>query len=310
MKTLALFHEDDEYTQALITQFKQRLPGHQVLAWQSDMTADYLLSWKPDAKVFTTRGVQVLFALGAGVDAFLAADTPDIPKNIPLVRLQEAGMGAQMLEIALYAILHHSRDMIALNRGQRNRQWLGTATPKRLPFSTPVGVMGLGELGGFIAERLAALGYPVSGYSRSLKSLDNVSCYDEKGLGDFLASSEVLINLLPLTPQTEHILNAELFSQLPKGAYLVNIARGKHLREEDLMPALDSGQLSGAFLDVFHAEPLPRDHAFWADERITITPHLAAITLQNHAVEQISNNILAFEDGQPMRGVVDRNKGY
>ncbi len=307
MKTIALYHADAAYVKTLIHQFQACLPAHRLTAWAPQTPADYLITWKPDAKIFTTPGVKVLFALGAGVDAFLQAD---IPADLPIVRLEEAGMGAQMLEIVLYAILHYSRDMIALNQAQRRRQWLGESTPKKLPFSTSIGVMGLGQLGSYVATRLAKLGYPVNGYSRSLKQLDGVKCFDASGFSAFLARSEVLVNLLPLTPQTQDILNADLFAQLPHGAYVVNIARGKHLQEADLSAALGSGQLCGAFLDVFRTEPLPPNHPFWADERITITPHLAAITLQNEAVKQISANIIAYENGQAMRGVVDRQRGY
>lgn len=307
MKTLALLHPDQAHVQRLLPQFQTALPDHRIVLWAADTNADYLVTWKPHQAAFDTPNLQVIFGLGAGVDAFLSAD---IATNIPVVRLEEAGMGKQMLEIALYAVLHYSRDMIALNRGQRQSEWLHISTPKKLPFSTAVGVMGLGQLGGFIAAELAALGYTVYGYSHSAKQLTNVTCFADGELQPFLARSEVLINLLPLTPQTENILNQDLFRQLPRGAYVVNIARGKHLVEADLIPALDSGQLSGAFLDVFRQEPLPATHPFWQDDRITITPHLAAITLQDEAVKQISRNILTFENGGEMTGMVDRTRGY
>lgn len=307
MKTVAIYHADSDYLQVLLEKFQKKLPNHRVTTWGKDTAAEYLITWKPLQALFATPRLQLVFGLGAGVDAFMAADLPD---NVGIVRLEEAGMGKQMLEIALYAILHYSRDMIALNRGQRQQQWLHIATPKKMPFSTHVGIMGLGQLGGFLAKSLADLGYSVSGYSRSPKNLPHVDCFSGDSLDEFLSRSEVLINLLPLTPQTEHILNHDVFAKLPRGAYLVNIARGGHLAESDLIPALNSGQLSGALLDVFQTEPLPKNHPFWQDDRIIITPHLAAITLQDEAVEQISRNIIAFENGKPMSGVVDRNKGY
>lgn len=306
-KTIALYHPDTNYVNALLSKLKNALPAHRVIAWQAEVPADYLLTWKPDDKIFSTPGLQVVFALGAGVDALLSAPIPD---EVIIARLEEAGMGKQMLEIALYGILHYSRDMIALNRGQRQQQWLPESTPKNPPFSTAIGVMGLGQLGGFVAQALAKLGYPVSGYSYSLKDLPGITCYDVNQLDDFLNHSQVLINLLPLTEKTQGILNKNLFNQLPQGAYLINIARGHHLQEKDLIPAFDQGQLSGALLDVFQTEPLPKTHPFWSDERIIVTPHLAAITLQDDAVTQISRNILAFEDNQAMTGVVDRKKGY
>ncbi len=306
-KILALYHADKNYTKSLIKQFTDQLPTHKTVAWEEGMTADYLLSWKPDEKIFATRGVKAIFALGAGIDAFLVAN---IDKNIPLVRLEEAGMGAQMLEVSLYGILHYARDMIFLNEGKKIKEWRGRSTPKRIPFSTPIGVMGLGKLGGYVASHLAQIGYSVCGYSRSLKNIDGVQCFDECGFDKFLSQSEVLINLMPLTEQTENILNKDLFNKLPQGAFLINIARGRHLVEEDLTQALDSGQLSGALLDVFRVEPLPKEHQFWEDERIILLPHLAAITLQPAAARQISENIIAFESGKEMTGVVDRERGY
>lgn len=306
-KTIALYHPDTRYVNDLLLKLEKALPAHRVIAWQPTTSADYLLTWKPDNQIFSTPGLQIVFALGAGVDALLSAPIPD---EVIIARLEEAGMGKQMLEIALYGILHYSRDMIALGRGQRQQQWLPESTPKNPPFSTTIGVMGLGQLGGYVAQALANLGYPVHGYSYGLKELPGISCYDSNGLTPFLNHSQVLINLLPLTEKTQGILNKTTFEQLPQGAYLINIARGQHLQEADLIPAFDSGQLSGALLDVFQTEPLPKNHPFWHDDRIIITPHLAAITLQDDAVKQISRNIRAFEDNQPMTGVVDRKKGY
>ncbi|MBS9777903.1 MAG: glyoxylate/hydroxypyruvate reductase A [Gammaproteobacteria bacterium] len=307
MKTIALFHADSTYIDTLLPKFQAALPTHTIKPWQNGMSADYLVTWKPRDDIFATDGLKLVFGLGAGVDAFLNADLDD---SVSIVRLEEAGMGDQMLEVALYGILHHSRDMIALNQGQRDKKWLNISTPKKSPFSTPIGILGLGQLGGYVATALAKLGYPVSGYSQSKKHIDAVNCYCGDELDIFLANSEVLINLLPLTPATKNILNKELFAKLPQGAYIVNIARGKHLVEEDLIPAMNNGQISGALLDVFQTEPLPKEHDFWNDNRITITPHLAAITLQDEAVRQISNNILAYESGRQMTGVVDRNRGY
>ncbi len=311
MKNIAIYHPDKHYVAQLLDKFQVALPNHQCIAWTSDIEADYLLTWRPDAKTFLTEGLKIMFALGAGIDAFLSAEhTDELPSHIKIVRLEEAGMGKQMLEFALYAILHFSRDMTRLNQAQKQKQWLDTSTPKRLPLSTPIGVMGLGQLGGFVAQSLAKIGYPVSGYSRNPKQIAYVDCYRASELNSFLAHSEVLINLLPLTEETTGILNSQTFNQLPRGAYIVNLARGKHLVEADLLKALANGQVSGAFLDVFVVEPLPQKHPFWHDDRIIVTPHLAAITLQDEAVKQISQNILAYEDNRPMTGLVNRTRGY
>lgn len=308
MKNISLFHPDTAHAKRLLPLFQTALPSFSVGLWEQDRPSIYLITWKPEDKIFTTPELEVIFSLGAGVDAFL--NSPTLPEHAQLVRLEEAGMGDQMLEIALYGILHYSRDLINLNQAQRNKQWLGESTPKKAPFTTSIGVMGLGQLGCHVATKLAALGYPVSGYSRSQKDIENISCYSADEIDTFLSRSEVLINLMPLTAETENFLNQSLFAKLPKGAYLINIARGGHMVEADLTSAMDSGQISGAFLDVFQTEPLPTNHPFWEDPRITITPHLAAITLPDEAVRQISNNINAHQSGQPMTGIVNRDRGY
>jgi len=308
-KTVSVYHRDAAIIETLLPSFQRVLPKHPVVAWRSGRPSRYLIAWQPEDALFHTPQLDVIFALGAGVDAFL--EHVGLPSHVKMVRLQEAGMGAQMLEIVLYAIVHHSRDMITLNRAQRDRRWLVRSMPKRSPFTTKVGVLGLGQLGRFVATRLSAIGYPVSGYSRQLKDIAHVNCFaGDKGLCEFLSHSEVLINLLPLTAYTEGFLNRRLFARLPRGAYLINIGRGRHLVEQDLIPAIDSGQLDGAFLDVFKEEPLPEVHPFWGDDRIIITPHLAAMTLPEEAIAQITQNILAHECGEPMTGLVDRAIGY
>ncbi len=311
MKTIAIYHPDQKYVSQLLSKFQAALPEHRCVAWSEDLVADYLLTWRPEPKTFLTKGLKIIFALGAGVDAFLSTENENkLPASIKIVRLEEAGMGKQMLEFALYAILHFSRDMTQLAQAQKQKQWRDASTPKRPPLSTPIGVMGLGKLGGFVAKSLAEIGYPVSGYSLSPKTIAKVDCYRASEFDAFLSRAEVLINLLPLTRETAGILNEQTFNKLPKGAYVVNLARGKHLVEQDLLKVLNEGQISGAFLDVFSVEPLPKNHPFWDDERIIVTPHLAAITLQEEAVKQISQNILAYENNQSMTGVVDRVRGY
>lgn len=308
-KYIMIYHPDNHYLTGLVSQLQSALPNHQVSKWSAGMAADYLLAWQPNASVMQTPNLSVLFSLGAGVDALLR-QAKDLDLSVPIVRLVDAGMGAQMFEMALYATLVYSRDFQRLANAQQQKRWLDILSLKRLPFTTPIGILGLGALGGFVASKMAALGYPVSGYSRDKKVISGVTCYCGDALSELLNRSEVLINLLPLTPQTQGILNKQLMAQLPRGAFLVNLARGEHLVEDDLLWALDNGVLSGALLDVFQVEPLPARHPFWTDERIIITPHIAALTQQDDAVAQIVNNIHAFEAGQPMTGVVDREAGY
>ncbi|MPV86805.1 2-hydroxyacid dehydrogenase [Ostreibacterium oceani] len=308
-KYIMIYHPDNHYLTGFVSQLQSALPNHQVSKWSAGMAVDYLLAWQPNASVMQTPNLSVLFSLGAGVDALLR-QAKDLDLSVPIVRLVDAGMGAQMFEMALYATLVYSRDFQRLANAQQQKRWLDILSLKRLPFTTPIGILGLGALGGFVASKMAALGYSVSGYSRDKKVISGVTCYCGDALSELLNRSEVLINLLPLTPQTQGILNKQLMAQLPRGAFLVNLARGEHLVEDDLLWALDNGVLSGALLDVFQVEPLPVTHPFWTDERIIITPHIAALTQQDDAVAQIVNNIHAFEAGQPMTGVVDREAGY
>ncbi len=308
---ITINHPDKRYSVSLKKQFEKVLPNHNIELWNENSDSEYLITWKTVQKeiAFNMPKLKVIFALAAGIDAFISKDI-EIRKDIKIVRLEEAGMGNQMLEFALYGILYHARDMALLTHAQKQKKWLGISTPKRLPFSTKIGVMGLGKIGGFVAQKLSNLGYPVSGYSYSKKNLEGVCSYDLTELDSFLANSEILINLLPLTSKTKDILNISLFSKMPKSSFLINIARGGHLKEEDLIEALNLGYLQGALLDVFKTEPLPQNHPFYNDNRIIITPHLAAITLQEHAISQISKNIIAYEKGEKLTGLIDKNRGY
>jgi glyoxylate/hydroxypyruvate reductase A len=171
--------------------------------------------------------------------------------------------------------------------------------------------MGLGVLGARVAQALAAFEFPVLGWSRSDKEVAGVRCFGgEARFNDFLASSRVLVNLLPLTPGTENILDRDTLGRLQAGGYLVNVARGAHLVDADLLALLDSGHLAGAALDVFRTEPLPAEHPFWRHPKITLTPHTSARTLREESVAQIARKIVALERGEPIAGVVDRNRGY
>jgi glyoxylate/hydroxypyruvate reductase A len=214
-----------------------------------------------------------------------------------------------MAEYVLHALVRHFREFDAYDKAQPGAQW--AFRKPRVRSDYPVGVMGLGALGERVARAVAVFGFPVQGWSRSAKQIAGVECFHgSEGFAPFLRSTRVLVNMLPLTAETENILNRATLSQLQSGALLINVARGRHLVEEDLQLLLDSGQLSAAVLDVFRQEPLPADHPFWTDTRITITPHTAARTLFQETVEQISGKVRALERGEAVSGVVDRVRGY
>ena len=173
-----------------------------------------------------------------------------------------------------------------------------------------MGILGLGVLGSHLAHQLVQSGFEVYGYSRSAKSIEGVKSYAEGEMNEFLAQPEVLVNLLPLNEHTADILNYELFSHMQKGGYLINVGRGGHLAEEDLLKALDEGLLSGATLDVFKQEPLPEDHAFWRREDIVVTPHVASVTTPSSAIKPVLENCQRFLNGQPLKYLADLERQY
>jgi glyoxylate/hydroxypyruvate reductase A len=288
------------------------LPQAEVIAWQNDMPvqdADIAVVWKPPVALFEReRKLRAVFNLGAGVDALLAI--PGLPADLPIVRLEDAGMGVQMAEYVIHALVRASRRFDDYDVQQRAGQW--RALPELDRRQWPVGVLGMGVLGAQVARAVAGLGYPVAAWSRSGRTAEaGIEMYaGSESLSAFLQRTRVLVNLLPLTHDTEGILCRATLSQLLPQAHLINIARGQHLVEEDLLPLIDEGRLSGATLDVFRQEPLPAGHPFWTHPRVTVTPHIAAISLQRETVEQISGKIRAFMRGEIITGIVARDRGY
>lgn len=268
----------------------------------------YALIWKiADGVLGTLPNLRAIFALGAGVDQILV--DPAFPRHLPLARLVEAGLAEQMSEYAVFATLYFHRNMAGYFEQQRRREW--NMLPARHPAERRVGVMGLGILGADAARKLALLGFQTMGWSRTRKHLSGIDCFaGEEQRALFLARSEVLINLLPLTGATRGILSRALFDALPDGAFIVHLGRGGHLVEKDLLDALDSGKLGGAMLDVFPQEPLPRDHPFWAHPKIIVTPHISTQPIAALATRQVVENVRRAASGESLIGLVDPNTGY
>ncbi len=241
--------------------------------------------------------LRLIQSLWAGVDRLLA--DPTLPAGVPIARMVDPAMSAAMAETAAWATLALQRDFFVYGHQQRAGQW--RQHPQRRAAECPVLVLGQGEMGGTTLRALQALGFPVQGWSRR----DGPSALQQA-----LAQAQVLINLLPLTPATAGILNTRLMAALPRGAAVVNLARGGHLVEADLLAALASGQLSHAVLDVFSQEPLPPNHAFWAHPQVTLLPHVAAQTDGRSAAAVVAANLRALRDGQPLQHLVDRTRGY
>lgn len=301
--------------QEWLTGIKQRLPQAEIREWQrgDERPADYALVWRPPHEMLANRrDLKAVFALGAGVDAILDQERKHpgtLPAGVPLLRLEDTGMAQQMQEYALSYALRYFRRFDEYQALQQRQEWQ-PLDPHSLDDFT-IGILGAGVLGQSVARKLTEFGFSVRCWSRSAKQLDGVQSFaGEAQRAAFLDGVKLLINLLPNTPETLGILNRELFAQLQPGAYLINIARGAHLVEADLLAALEQGQLAAATLDVFAREPLPQDHPFWRHPRVTITPHIAAITLPQQAMDQIAANIRALEAGHAPAGVVDRQRGY
>lgn len=307
-----LFHSpaDDpvKWSSALV----QALPEASVRVWQEgdDAPADYALVWKPPAAMLQGRtGLKAIFNLGAGVDAILQLGDA-LPAGVPVVRLDDAGMAMQMTEYVTHAVLRYYRRFDELDAHARAGRWNRDVHPYRKE-DFGVGILGMGVLGTRIAQALLPFGFPVSGWSRSRKEIPGISCHaGEQELDAFLRGTRVLVCVLPLTTETDGILNRSNMVKLQAGAYLINIARGAHLVEEDLLALIGDGQIAGAMLDVFRTEPLPAGHPFWQEPRITVTPHVAALTLRAESVRQIAAKIRAMARGEPVTGIVDRMKGY
>ena len=259
-----------------------------------------------DGVLKTLPNLRAVVALGAGVDQILK--DPEFPTDVPLIRMLGAGLVEQMSEYGVYAVLHFHRRMGEYLQQQARREWrMLEAVP---PSHRRVGVMGLGQLGGDLARKLALLGFDVSGWSRGLHEIEGVSCFDLAGRDEFLARAEILVNLLPLTPQTRGILNGEFFSKLPRGAHIINMGRGAHLVEQDLLAAIENGRIAGAMLDVFDQEPLPDEHPFWRNSRIFVTPHIAAQPVAMVALSRVAENLRALERGEIPAGRVDLSRAY
>lgn len=290
--------------------FAKRMPELPFHVWPE--TGDpaavrFLAVWQPPEEPLRQfPNLELLFSTGAGVDQL---DFTVLPPELPVVRMVEPGIVGGMVEYVTLSVLALHRDVPAYHEQQGREEWRPIRV--RPAAARRVGVMGLGMLGRAVLERLAPFGFALSGWSRSAHEIPGVACHaGEAALPTFLGGCDILVCLLPLTPETRGILDRRLFAALPPGAGLVNVGRGGHLVEEDLLAALDGGQLSAAMLDVAEPEPLPPGHPFWHHPRIWLTPHIASMTQPETAVEAVIANLRRHARGEPLLGLVDRRRGY
>lgn len=266
------------------------------------------LAWKPTQGALQKfPNLKLIISLGAGV-AHLLKD-PNLPQHISIVRLVSPSQKLQMAEYVNLAVLCFQRRLLDYQQLQKAQQWEYLPVSNAKSFT--VGIMGLGAFGSTVAQRLRDNGLSVRGWSRTPKEIAGIDCFDgQEQFKLFLSQCRVLVCLLPITSETENILNLDTFSALPQGAYLVNVGRGQHLVAADLLSALDSGRIAGAFLDSFSTEPLPKDHSFWLHPKIIVTPHIAAAGIPSDFATEVINRINNFHNGQPLDNLVDVSRGY
>ena len=288
---------------------RDSLPGAEVAAWDAAVSwpADYAVVWTPPDDFYASQPrMKAIFNLGAGVDGLLRSAA--LPRDVPLVRLEDAGMAPLMAEYVVHAAVRHARDFDRMDADRQARRWQARRPAERSDY--PVGVLGAGALGVPVARALVAAGFPVALWSRSPKRIDGLRCHAGRDeLDAFLAATRILVCLLPLTSDTENLIDRTVLDRLLPGGYLINVARGGHVVDDDLLAAIRDGRLAGATLDVFRTEPLPADHPFWDEPRIAITPHCSALTQRKATLSQIATKIERLERGEPVTGVVDRARG-
>lgn len=307
---IAVTHPDPDTRDHWVAALRARLPHAEVFESRDgpEPVADYAVGWKPPDDFFARQPrLRAFFSAAAGVDHLLRHR--GLPATLALFRLEDAGMGVQMAQYCLHEVLRLQRRSGDFEAQQRDATW--RALRVEPPAAWPVGVLGLGVLGTQVATTIASAGFPVRGYAQRRRTVDGIACFDAShGLRDFLAGCRVAIVLTPLTAATADLLDAERLSWLPRGAWLINVARGGLVVEQALLDALDRGHLAGATLDVFREEPLPPTHPFWHHPKVRITPHVAAVTRVEQSADQVAAKLREFERGATVGGAVDRRRGY
>ena len=293
----------------LAQRFAERAPDIAFRIWPDigdPAEIRYLVAWQADDVALTLPNLEVVFSIGAGVDQL---DLSRIPAHLPVVRMIEPGIVDGMVEYVTEAVLAIHRDLFDYALQQQARQW--KPMPLRPAASRRIGVLGLGMLSTAVLERLRLFGFACAGWSRSQHTIEGVECFAGAATLDaFLARTDVLICMLPLTDETRGLLDRRVFAALPKGASIVHVGRGPQLAANDLLEAMDRGQIHSAVIDVTDPEPLPADHPLWTQPRVRITPHIASVTSAIPAADALLENLRRHRAGEPMIGQIDRARGY
>ncbi|WP_028223945.1 2-hydroxyacid dehydrogenase [Paraburkholderia ferrariae] len=305
-----LYKADPERGKQWTRLFADKAPALSFRVWPDigdPAAVRYLAAWQPpEDPARTLPNLEVIFSVGAGIDQF---DLSGVPDHIAVVRMVEPGIVEGMVEYVTQAVLTIHRDLFDYAAQQQQRVW--RELPVRAAASRRVGVLGLGMLGSAVLERLRLFGFACAGWSRSAHSLAGIDCYaGAESLDAFLARTDILVCLLPLTAATHGLIDAAFLAKLPGGASLINVGRGPQLDQQALLDALERGHLANAILDVTDPEPLPPAHPFWTHPRVRLTPHIASATRPETAVDVVLENIRRHRSGLPMLGQIDRARGY
>lgn len=305
-----LYKADPERGQQWAKHFAQKAPDVTFRVWPDigdPAAVRYLAAWQPPADVMRTfPNLEVIFSVGAGIDQF---DLSGVPPHVEVVRMTEPGIVEGMVEYVTQAVLTIHRDLFDYAAQQRERVW--REMPVRAASTRRVGVLGLGMLGTAVLKTLRLFGFDCAGWSRSPHEIEGVECHAGiESLDTFLARTDILVCLLPLTDATRGLIGKHVFETLPKGASFINVGRGPQVIQQDLLDALDSGHLHAAILDVTDPEPLPPTHPFWTHPRVRLTPHIASATRPETAVDVVLENLRRHRAGERMIGAIDRTRGY
>lgn len=306
-----LFYSEYDDPQDWGKHLRDAIPGLDFRVWPQVGNAAQIeaaIVWKaPEGELRKYPNLKLIINLGAGVDSIV--QDRSLPQGIPIVRISDPDMSRMMAQFVLAAVLRHYRDFVPFARAQKERRW-HYIHPREAPTCS-VGVMGLGSLGATAAKELVRQGFNVAGWSRTPKSIEGVaSFHGNEGLGPFLARTEILAVMLPLTAQTEGILDAKTLALLPRGAKIINVGRGRLVDENALIAALRSGHVAEATLDVFRTEPLPGESPLWDFDQVLVTPHLASVAIPRTAARQVAENLRRLKAGEPLINVVDPARGY
>lgn len=306
-----LFRSGNDNPVAWREALTKRIPGLDLRVYPdigNPEEIDFALVWKAPRGTFNgMTNLKAICSLGQGVDHIF--DDPDLPDGPQIVRIVDPWMARAMAEWVLLQVLRFHRQGPAYEQAQKDRRWIKLDAEET--STRRIGIMGMGALGAEAARVISALGFDVAGWSRSRKDIPGVKSFaGTEEMDAFLGRTDILCCLLPLTPETTDLIDAEMLGKLPSGAFVVNSGRGAQLVEEDLLAALDSGHIAGAALDVFRVEPLPETHPFWTHPRVQVWPHVSAQTNADSAADQIAENIRRLRAGQDLLNTVGRDRGY